>query len=123
MPKGYVIGRAKVSDATKWASYAAKASEVIKQYGGTPVVRGGQIGFGPIPGPHDADDRDDGDEHEQDAHEEAGIPPGGSLQARGEGGGGSRVIGHGMVLRSVGAGQARPGSPGRRGDASPCPAS
>ena len=31
MPKGYVIGRAKVSDATKWASYAAKASEVIKQ--------------------------------------------------------------------------------------------
>ena len=46
MPKGYVIGRAKVSDATKWAGYAAKASEVIKQYGGTPVVRGGQMTVG-----------------------------------------------------------------------------
>ena len=30
MPKGYVIGRANVSDATKWAGYAAKASEVMK---------------------------------------------------------------------------------------------
>ena len=38
MPKGYVIGRAKVSDATKWAGYAAKASEVMKIYGGTPIV-------------------------------------------------------------------------------------
>jgi len=46
MPKGYVIGRAKVTDATKWANYAAKASEVIKQYGGTPVVRGGQMTVG-----------------------------------------------------------------------------
>ena len=30
MPKGYVIGRAKVTNATQWAAYAAKASEVIK---------------------------------------------------------------------------------------------
>jgi uncharacterized protein (DUF1330 family) len=43
MPKGYVIGRAKVTDATKWAAYAAKASEVMKIYGGTPIVRGGQM--------------------------------------------------------------------------------
>ena len=46
MPKGYVIGRAKVSDATKWASYAAKSSEVMKIYGGTPIVRGGQMTVG-----------------------------------------------------------------------------
>ncbi|WNJ89672.1 DUF1330 domain-containing protein [Bosea sp. 685] len=43
MPKGYVVARAKVIDATKWAAYAAKASEAIKQYGGTPLVRGGQM--------------------------------------------------------------------------------
>ena len=42
MPKGYVIARAKVTDATKWAAYAAKASEAMKIYGGTPIVRGGQ---------------------------------------------------------------------------------
>ena len=35
MPKGYVIGRAKVTDATKWAGYA-----------GTPIVRGGQMTVG-----------------------------------------------------------------------------
>lgn len=43
MPKGYVIARAKVTNATQWAAYAAKASEAIKQYGGTPLVRGGQM--------------------------------------------------------------------------------
>ncbi|MCU4179369.1 DUF1330 domain-containing protein [Bosea sp. BH3] len=43
MPKGYVIARAKVTDATKWAAYAAKASEAMKIYGGTPIVRGGQM--------------------------------------------------------------------------------
>ena len=46
MPKGYVIGRAKVTDATKWGAYAAKASEVMKIYGGTPIVRGGQMTVG-----------------------------------------------------------------------------
>ena len=46
MPKGYVIARAKVSNATLWAAYAAKASEAIKQYGGTPLVRGGQMTVG-----------------------------------------------------------------------------
>jgi len=46
MPKGYVIGRAKVTNATQWAVYAAKASEAIKQYGGTPLVRGGQMSVG-----------------------------------------------------------------------------
>jgi uncharacterized protein (DUF1330 family) len=42
MPKGYVVARAKVTNPTLWANYAAKASEAIKQYGGTPLVRGGQ---------------------------------------------------------------------------------
>jgi uncharacterized protein (DUF1330 family) len=46
MPKGYVIGRAKVTNATQWAAYAAKASEAIKQYGGMPLVRGGQMTVG-----------------------------------------------------------------------------
>ncbi|WP_332686238.1 DUF1330 domain-containing protein [Bosea sp. (in: a-proteobacteria)] len=46
MPKGYVIARAKVSNATQWAAYAAKASEAIRQYGGTPIVRGGQMTVG-----------------------------------------------------------------------------
>ena len=46
MPKGYVIGRAKVTNATQWAVYAAKASEAIKQYGGTPLVRGGRMTVG-----------------------------------------------------------------------------
>ena len=46
MPKGYVIGRAKVINATQWAVYAAKASEAIKQYGGTPLVRGGRMTVG-----------------------------------------------------------------------------
>ncbi|PZN96026.1 MAG: DUF1330 domain-containing protein [Hyphomicrobiales bacterium] len=43
MPKGYVVARAKVTNATQWAAYAAKASEAIKQYGGTPLVRGGMM--------------------------------------------------------------------------------
>ncbi|AOO80692.1 DUF1330 domain-containing protein [Bosea vaviloviae] len=43
MPKGYVVARAKVTDATKWAAYAAKASDAMKIYGGTPIVRGGQM--------------------------------------------------------------------------------
>ncbi|RDJ24990.1 DUF1330 domain-containing protein [Bosea caraganae] len=41
MPKGYVVARAKVTNASLWAAYAAKASEAIKQYGGTPLARGG----------------------------------------------------------------------------------
>jgi uncharacterized protein (DUF1330 family) len=43
MPKGYVIARAIVTDATKWAQYAAEASKAIAQYGGKPLVRGGQM--------------------------------------------------------------------------------
>jgi uncharacterized protein (DUF1330 family) len=43
MPKGYVIGRAAVTNATQWAIYAAAASEAIKKYGGVPLVRGGQM--------------------------------------------------------------------------------
>ncbi len=43
MPKGYVIARAVVTNATQWAVYAAEATKAIKQYGGTPLVRGGQM--------------------------------------------------------------------------------
>ena len=43
MPKGYVIARAVVTNATQWAVYAAAAGEAIKQYGGKPLVRGGQM--------------------------------------------------------------------------------
>jgi uncharacterized protein (DUF1330 family) len=43
MPKGYVIATGKVTNATQWAAYAAAASEAIKQYGGKPLARGGQM--------------------------------------------------------------------------------
>jgi uncharacterized protein (DUF1330 family) len=43
MPKGYVIARCKVTNATQWALYAAAAGEAMKKYGGTPIVRGGQM--------------------------------------------------------------------------------
>ena len=43
MPKGYVIARAAVTNATKWAEYAALATEAIKKYGGKPLARGGQV--------------------------------------------------------------------------------
>ena len=42
MPKGYVIARAIVTDPEAWSAYAAKASEAIEAYGGTPMVRGGR---------------------------------------------------------------------------------
>jgi uncharacterized protein (DUF1330 family) len=43
MPKGYVIARAVVTNATQWAVYAAEASKAIAQYGGKPLARGGQM--------------------------------------------------------------------------------
>jgi uncharacterized protein (DUF1330 family) len=43
MPKGYVIARAKVTNATLWAQYAAAAGEAMKKYGGKPIARGGQM--------------------------------------------------------------------------------
>lgn len=43
MPKGYVIARAKVTNASQWAQYAAAAGEAIRQYGGKPLARGGQM--------------------------------------------------------------------------------
>jgi uncharacterized protein (DUF1330 family) len=43
MPKGYVIARAAVTNATQWAVYAAAAGEAIKKYGGKPLARGGRI--------------------------------------------------------------------------------
>ena len=42
MPKGYIIARAEVTNATQWALYAAKAGEAIALYGGRPLVRGGR---------------------------------------------------------------------------------
>ena len=43
MPKGYVIARAVVTNATQWAAYATESTKVIKHYGGTILVRGGQM--------------------------------------------------------------------------------
>jgi uncharacterized protein (DUF1330 family) len=43
MPKGYVIARAVVTNASQWALYAAEAGKVMQQYGGKPLVRGGQM--------------------------------------------------------------------------------
>lgn len=43
MPKGYVIARAVVTNATQWGVYAAAASEAIKKYGGKPLCRGGMM--------------------------------------------------------------------------------
>ncbi len=43
MPKGYVIARGAVTNATQWGVYAAAASEAIKKYGGKPLARGGQM--------------------------------------------------------------------------------
>ena len=42
MPKGYVIARAVVTNATQWAVYAAAAGDAIRKYGGKPIVRGGR---------------------------------------------------------------------------------
>jgi uncharacterized protein (DUF1330 family) len=43
MPKGYVIARGIVTNATQWGVYAAAAGEAIKKYGGKPLARGGQM--------------------------------------------------------------------------------
>lgn len=43
MPKGYVVARAVVTNATLWAQYAAEAGKAIAQYGGRPLARGGQM--------------------------------------------------------------------------------
>lgn len=42
MPKGYVIARAEVTDAAKWAEYVAAAKTAIDKYGGKPIARGGR---------------------------------------------------------------------------------
>lgn len=46
MPKGYVIGRATVTNPEQWAVYAAAASKAIAQFGGRPLVRGGASAVG-----------------------------------------------------------------------------
>ena len=42
MAKGYIIGRITVTDPERYAEYVPMASAAIKQYGGTPLVRGGR---------------------------------------------------------------------------------
>jgi uncharacterized protein (DUF1330 family) len=42
MPKGYIVARAVVTNASAWAEYAKAATEAIRKYGGTPLVRGGR---------------------------------------------------------------------------------
>jgi uncharacterized protein (DUF1330 family) len=42
MPKGYVIAHATVTDAEKWAQYAAKTKAALDKYEGRPIVRGGK---------------------------------------------------------------------------------
>jgi uncharacterized protein (DUF1330 family) len=46
MAKGYVIGRAVVTNASQWGVYAAAASKAMAQYGGRPIVRGGAMTVG-----------------------------------------------------------------------------
>jgi uncharacterized protein (DUF1330 family) len=42
MPKGYVIVRATVTDAERWARYAAATRTALDTYGGTALVRAGR---------------------------------------------------------------------------------
>lgn len=46
MSKGYVVGRAVVTNATQWGVYAAAAGEAIKKYNGKPLARGGRSEVG-----------------------------------------------------------------------------
>ncbi len=43
MPKGYVVARARVTNASQWALYSAEAGKAIAQYGGKALARGGQM--------------------------------------------------------------------------------
>ena len=42
MPKGYIIVRMTVTDPDIYKEYAAMASEAMRKYGCTPLVRGGR---------------------------------------------------------------------------------
>lgn len=42
MAKGYVIARAVVTDAAKWADYVAKSKIALAKFSGKPIVRGGK---------------------------------------------------------------------------------
>lgn len=42
MAKGYLVARAVVRDAEKWAPYVAQSNLAIAKYGGRPMVRGGR---------------------------------------------------------------------------------
>lgn len=42
MPKGYIVARVTISDAERYAEYVKMASAAIRQFGGTPLARGGR---------------------------------------------------------------------------------
>ncbi len=42
MPKGYIVVRMTVTDPEAYRDYAAMASEAMRKYGCTPLVRGGR---------------------------------------------------------------------------------
>ncbi|WP_106743914.1 DUF1330 domain-containing protein [Yoonia maritima] len=42
MPKGYIIGHITVNDPDAYQEYIVKDTPMIKAFGGTPIVRGGQ---------------------------------------------------------------------------------
>ena len=43
MPKGYLIARAHVTDAEKWAQYAEGTKIALAKFGGKPLARGGRF--------------------------------------------------------------------------------
>lgn len=42
MPKGYIIGHVTMHDAEAYKPYSARNNEILKQFGGTFLLRGGQ---------------------------------------------------------------------------------
>jgi len=42
MPKGYIIGHVTVHDADAYADYVARNTQIMAQFGGKPIIRGGQ---------------------------------------------------------------------------------
>ena len=45
MPKGYVIAHPNITNPEKFAEYGSKAADVIEQYDGQILVRGGDVSY------------------------------------------------------------------------------